>query len=107
VTSDRAVFASLTLRENLRVTRCDESAVVDQFPELADHLDRKVGLLSGGQQQMLSLARALSGKTSLILADELSMGLAPLVVDRLLAKLREAADRGAGVLLWSTTSTRP
>jgi branched-chain amino acid transport system ATP-binding protein len=59
-----------------------------------------VGLLSGGEQQMLTLARALTGSTRLLLADELSLGLAPLVVRRLLRAVRQAADeRGVGVLL--------
>ena len=56
-------------------------------------------MLSGGEQQMLSLARALGRAPKLLLADELSLGLAPLVVDRLLRAVREAAERGLGALL--------
>jgi branched-chain amino acid transport system ATP-binding protein len=73
--------------------------VVELFPELRDHLERPVALLSGGQQQMLALGLALSREPSVILADELSLGLAPMLVDRLFEVLRQAADRGAGVLL--------
>ncbi len=99
VTQERAVLMSLTLSENLRVSRCDVGRAVALFPELEAHLDRRVGLLSGGQQQMLALARGLARGSRLLLVDELSLGLAPLVVDRLLRVVREAADDGIGVLL--------
>jgi len=63
-------------------------------------MGRPAGLCSGGEQQMLSLARALGREPKVLLADELSLGLAPLVVDGLLQAIREAADeRGVGVLL--------
>jgi ABC-type branched-subunit amino acid transport system ATPase component len=99
VTDERAVFMRLTVAENIRVFRTSVDAVVELFPELRDHLERPVALLSGGQQQMLALALALSRQPSVILADELSLGLAPMLVDRLFEVLRQAADRGAGVLL--------
>jgi branched-chain amino acid transport system ATP-binding protein len=99
VTDERAVFMRMTVAENIRVFRTSEDAVVDLFPELREHLQRPVALLSGGQQQMLALGLALSLEPSVILADELSLGLAPMLVDRLFEVLRQAADRGAGVLL--------
>jgi ABC-type branched-subunit amino acid transport system ATPase component len=99
VTQERAVLMDLTAAENLRVSRCDLDRAVALFPELEVHLDRKVGLLSGGQQQMLALARCLARPSELLLVDELSLGLAPMVVDRLLRAVREAADGGMGVLL--------
>ena len=99
VTQERAVLMELTARENLRVSRCDLDRAVALFPELEEHLDRRVGLLSGGQQQMLALARCLARTSRLLLVDELSLGLAPLVVDRLLRAVRAAADEGLGVLL--------
>jgi len=99
VTEERSVFMRLTARENLRVGCRDIAPALELFPELKPRLDVKAGLLSGGEQQMLTLARALARRPSLLLADELSLGLAPLVVNRLLSAVREAADDGVGVLL--------
>jgi ABC-type branched-subunit amino acid transport system ATPase component len=100
VFDDRSVIMGLTVRENLRVGRCDQAVATARFPELEPHLDRPVGLLSGGQQQMLTLARALGRRPAALLLDELSLGLAPRVVTRLLSALREAADdEGMAVLL--------
>jgi branched-chain amino acid transport system ATP-binding protein len=99
VSQERAVLMDLTARENLRVSRCDVDRALTLFPELESHLERRVGLLSGGQQQMLALARCLARQCRLLLVDELSLGLAPLVVDRLLGSVRAAADDGTGVLL--------
>jgi ABC-type branched-subunit amino acid transport system ATPase component len=99
VTDSKAVFTTMTVNENLRVFATTADAVVALFPELEPHLDRRVALLSGGQQQMLALGLALSRGPAVVLADELSMGLAPMVVDRLFTALRAAADQGAGVLL--------
>jgi ABC-type branched-subunit amino acid transport system ATPase component len=98
ITEERSVFMALTVAENLRVGGADRSAL-ERFPELVPLLGRKAGLLSGGEQQILTVARALARNPQVVLADELSLGLAPLVVRRLLAALREAADRGVGVLL--------
>ena len=99
VTQERAVLMDLTAAENLKVSRCDLDRAVELFPELEVHPDRRVGLLSGGQQQMLALARCLARRSELLLVDELSLGLAPMIVDRLLRAVREAADDGIGVLL--------
>jgi len=99
VTDARAVFMRMTVAENLRVFRTTADAVVELFPELEPHLHRRVALLSGGQQQMLALGLALSRHPAVLLADELSLGLAPMVVDRLFSALRAAAGAGVGVVL--------
>jgi branched-chain amino acid transport system ATP-binding protein len=99
VTEERSVFMSLTASENLRVGRCDVEAALALFPELKGLLKVKAGSLSGGEQQMLTLARALARHPRLVIADELSLGLAPLVVHRLFGAVRAAADTGVAVLL--------
>jgi branched-chain amino acid transport system ATP-binding protein len=74
--------------------------VIGLFPELEQRMTTRGGLLSGGEQQMLTLGRALARKPRLLLADELSLGLAPLVVDRLLQAVRQAADeQGTAVVM--------
>jgi ABC-type branched-subunit amino acid transport system ATPase component/branched-subunit amino acid ABC-type transport system permease component len=100
VPGERPVLQSLSVHANLRLSRGSIVAALDLFPELQPLLSRRAGLCSGGEQQMLALACALSAHPRLLLIDELSMGLAPIVVHRLLRKLRDTAqDDGIGVIL--------
>jgi ABC-type branched-subunit amino acid transport system ATPase component/ABC-type branched-subunit amino acid transport system permease subunit len=97
---ERSVFMGMTVAENLRVAGVGQREAFGYFPELQRLANRRAGLLSGGEQQMLALAAVLARSPSVILADELSLGLAPIIVDRLLAAIRRTADeRGTGVLL--------
>jgi branched-chain amino acid transport system ATP-binding protein len=97
VPEDRALFAELTTRENLRVAgvrgraRESEEQILELLPELKKCITRKAGLLSGGEQQMLAVGRALVGRPRLLIVDEMSLGLAPVVVERLLPVLRDVA----------------
>jgi ABC-type branched-subunit amino acid transport system ATPase component len=99
ITEERSVFKAMTTRENFRCGGVDPDAAVELFPELQSRMDTRAGLLSGGEQQMLTLARALNRGATILLADELSLGLAPLIVERLLQAVREAADRGMAALI--------
>ncbi|MCW2607393.1 MAG: transporter related protein [Frankiales bacterium] len=99
LTEERSVLMSMSVADNLRLGKGDVAAALAVFPELEPHLGRRAGLLSGGQQQMLALGRALARKPAVLLADELSLGLAPLAVQRLFTAVRAAADSGVAVLL--------
>lgn len=107
VTEDRSLFAHLSVAENIRLaarlapgrSRAAAERVYELFPELDEIRTRTAALLSGGQQQMLAMARAMVHEPRVLLVDEMSLGLAPLVVQRLLPVVRAAADHGAGVLL--------
>jgi branched-chain amino acid transport system ATP-binding protein len=104
VPEDRSLFFDLTGREHLRVVRgAGHDAIalaVRYFPALEKIMGRKVGLMSGGEQQMLALARGFVMRPKLLLVDELTLGLAPVIAERLVPTLRElATETGAGVLL--------
>jgi branched-chain amino acid transport system ATP-binding protein len=92
VTEERSVFMRLSVADNIRLGRCRQEDVLELFPELTPMVKRLAGSLSGGEQQMLSLGRALARRPELLLCDELSLGLAPLAVKRLLTAVRAAAD---------------
>jgi branched-chain amino acid transport system ATP-binding protein len=99
VPDERGAITRLTVDENLRLGPGDPARAFELFPELEEHRKRRAGLLSGGQQKMLALALALSGKPRVLLCDELSLGLAPRLVDRLLDVARAAAGDGVAVVL--------
>jgi branched-chain amino acid transport system ATP-binding protein len=109
VPESRNIFPHLTVRDNLwaqirftvpRADRNDALArALDMFPVLADRRRQQAGTLSGGEQQMLTLARVLAAPPKLLIADEMSLGLAPLIVDLVFESLHRARNEGVTVLL--------
>jgi branched-chain amino acid transport system ATP-binding protein len=104
VPEGRGIFYGLTVAEHFRLgyrgERIDPAVVYEYFPALEQLSDRRAGLLSGGEQQMLAVGRALGRRPKLLLLDELSLGLAPLLVERLLPVVRTYAEEsGCAVLL--------
>ena len=108
VPEGRQVFANLTVRENLllggyqqrrSVVQQDMARVYDSFPVLAERREQKAGTLSGGEQQMLAIGRALMAHPQLLLLDEPSLGLAPLVVRKIFQIIREINAQGTTVFL--------
>jgi branched-chain amino acid transport system ATP-binding protein len=104
VPDDRAILFELTTRENLRLGPGGKGdaaeMVLEYFPALEKRLSVRAGLLSGGEQQMLAVGRALSGRPKLLMIDEMSLGLAPVIVKRMFPVVRRIADEiGAGVLV--------
>ncbi|MBM7773368.1 branched-chain amino acid transport system ATP-binding protein [Actinokineospora baliensis] len=102
VEQNRTVFRDLSTADNL-LAACRPGGTIDEvldlFPELRKQINAPAGLLSGGEQQMLVVGRALLGRPKVLLVDEMSLGLAPIVVERLARAIRQLADSGVGVLL--------
>lgn len=103
VPEGRGVFPSLTVADNLRVLlgpdKVGRARVLEQFPKLAERLQQTAGTMSGGEQQMLALAPAIAGDQQVLLVDELSLGLAPLIVDALFTHLEEIRASGVSMII--------
>lgn len=101
----RGIFPSLTVRDNLilQSPKGEEKSSIEQavtaFPEIGTRLKQQAGSLSGGEQQMLALARAFVSNPKMVVVDEASLGLAPLVVDRIFDTLRRIVETGTSLLL--------
>jgi branched-chain amino acid transport system ATP-binding protein len=103
VPDDRALFTTLTVAENLRAASprgaANNDDVVDLFPALRRRWKLTAGALSGGEQQMLAMARALVQRPRALCIDEMSMGLAPVIVEELLPVVRRVADETSAVVV--------
>jgi branched-chain amino acid transport system ATP-binding protein len=102
----KGIFPNLTVRENLRMMTYagTSEAVVEEraysrFPRLAERRNQTAGTLSGGEQQMLAMARGLATDPALLILDELSMGLAPIIVEELYAIVAQVARQGVSILV--------
>ena len=112
VPEGRQVFGDMTVRENLIIggyhnpdRKMDVDIVLEWFPRLGERIGQLAGTLSGGEQQMLALGRALMARPKLLLLDEPSMGLAPLMVQEVFAEILKMKDMGVTVLLVEQNAT--
>jgi branched-chain amino acid transport system ATP-binding protein len=113
VPEGRGIFSRLTVRENLELGaylrrdggREDIERVFETFPRLRERAGQTAGTLSGGEQQMLAIGRALMGRPTLLLLDEPSMGLSPILVDLIFERIREINEGGTTILLVEQNAT--
>jgi branched-chain amino acid transport system ATP-binding protein len=110
VPEGRGIFPSLTVRENLTLQAgegiADVGKAVEAFPRLGERMSQTAGTLSGGEQQMLALARAYLANPKVMLLDEVSMGLAPKIIDEIFVFLDRISNEGASLLLVEQYVTR-
>jgi len=105
VPEGRGIFRALPVKDNIRLQARDGNgldavpAVAEAFPRLGERLTQRAGTMSGGEQQMLALARAYVAGADTVLLDEVSMGLAPKIIDEIFEYLHQLASRGAALLL--------
>ncbi len=112
VPEGRQIFSDMTVRENLIMggyhnpdRKSDIDIILDRFPKLRERIGQVAGTLSGGEQQMLALGRALMARPKLLLLDEPSMGLAPLMVEEVFAEILKLRDAGVTILLVEQNAT--
>jgi branched-chain amino acid transport system ATP-binding protein len=99
ISEEKSIISELSVTDNLRLGRGDVDVAFQTFPELDRLRRRRAGTLSGGEQQILTYARALSRSPRILIADELSLGLAPIIVQRLIEAIQIAARNGLAVLI--------
>ena len=105
VPEGRGIFRALSVKDNIRLQASDDvdldpvPAVTQAFPRLGERLTQRAGTMSGGEQQMLALARAYVAGAKTVLLDEVSMGLAPKIIDEIFEYLHQLASKGAALLL--------